>query len=204
MRLSVQDISIERGGRQIVEGLSFSLSGGQAMAVTGPNGAGKTSLLRAIAGLLPVSSGTIVWSETNPALNDTALATHFVGHADGLKNALTAHENLAFWQDMLRTGAVGITPKAALDQLDLGHALAFPVGNLSAGQRRRVALARLLVAPRPLWLLDEPANALDTKAQGMLVGLMQSHLAIGGMVLAATHVPLGLDGMLSLNLGAGQ
>ena len=171
------------------------------LAVTGPNGAGKSTLLRALAGLLPLASGTITCTGL-PAGEPLASYTHYLGHRDALKSPLTAQENLAFWAAMLvLPGAGGLSPEAALARLGLPHIAGFPVSYLSAGQKRRVALARLLVAARPLWLLDEPTTALDVVAQACLAEIMQAHLAGGGAVIAATHAPLGLAGARELNLG---
>lgn len=205
MHLDVSDASLERGGRRLFSALSFKLAAGEGLLVTGPNGAGKSSLLRAIAGLLPLSSGRITFDdgrEDAPA----GLRAHYLGHADALKNSLTASENLAFWGAMLGTlkeekSARAALAQAALAQVALSHAADLPVAYLSAGQRRRVALARLLIAERPLWLLDEPATALDAAAQKRLAELMGAHLRQGGMIIAATYAPLGLTGTRELRLG---
>jgi heme exporter protein A len=198
MRLSAQDIAIERGGRSILAGLSFEARAGAALIVTGPNGAGKSSLLRAIAGLLPLAAGAfaLAGGASEASIGEQA---HCLGHADALKGALTAGENLAFW-----AGALGGDPsRGALARLGLAHVADFPVRALSAGQQRRVALARLLVAPRPLWLLDEPVSALDAAAQSLFLAIMREHLAGDGLIVAATHAPLGLDGATTLALGGG-
>jgi heme exporter protein A len=205
MRLTGANIAIERGGRRLFCGLSFAAAAGEALVVTGANGAGKSSLLRAIAGLLPIAAGAIVL-EGGDGEQSVGEQAHYLGHADALKGALTAGENLAFWAAMLRgagepqTGKPGVV--AALDRLGLAHVVDFPVNVLSAGQKRRVALARLLVAYRPLWLLDEPTAALDAAARGRLREIMRAHLAAGGLVVAATHAPLGLDGARELALDA--
>ncbi len=163
------------------------------LAVTGPNGAGKSTLLRALAGLLPLASGAITCTGL-PADEPLASYTHYLGHRDALKSPLTAQENLAFWAAMLvLPGAGGLPPGAALARLGLPHIAGFPVSYLSAGQKRRVALARLLVAHRPLWLLDEPTTALDAASQGLVAGMIRDHLAGGGMVIAATHSALGVE-----------
>src|SRR5947209_7376258 len=159
MRLIGADIAIERGGRQLFSHLNFAVASGEALAVTGRNGAGKSSLLRAIAGLLPIGAGELA---LDGGQNDESIGgqAHYLGHADALKESLTARENLDFWASMLGA-APAIDAAAALARLGLAHVIDFPVAILSAGQRRRVALARLLVAERPLWLLDEPTSALD-------------------------------------------
>lgn len=199
LRLSAREIALERGGRRLFAGLSLGVEAGEALVVIGPNGAGKSSLLRAIAGFVPLAEGSLVLQggDAEVSLGEHA---HFVGHADALKGALTAGENLSFW-----AGFLGGDPRrpgwlAALSRLGLAHVADFPVRALSAGQRRRVALARLLVARRPLWLLDEPTTALDAAAQGLFSGVMREHLESGGLIVAATHTPLAL-GAHTLRLG---
>lgn len=196
MRLICETLACRRSGRRIFHGLSFALGPGEALMVTGRNGAGKSSLLAMLAGRLKPASGTIRVEDVGEAT--LAECLHVVGHRDGLKGALTAGENLDFARDLL--GAPTASPRDALDALGLGHALRLPVAYLSAGQRRRVALARLLVCRRPLWLLDEPTAALDTASQGVLAGLMAQHRAEGGLVVAATHQPLGLDAARALRI----
>ena len=198
MRLIAQKLCIDRGGRRIVQGADFSLSDGEALVVAGPNGAGKSTLLRAIAGLLPLVSGSLT---LDGEAGDVASSLHYVGHSEGMKPALTVRENLEFWGAFLARGATGRTPGEALDSFGLAHVLDIPAGYLSAGQKRRAALARLLVAPRPIWLLDEPTTALDVRAQAALATVMAQHRATGGMILAATHAPLGLEGAAELRLG---
>ena len=177
----------------MLDGIGFTLRPGEALEVTGANGAGKSTLLRALAGLAPVDEGTIVFGET------PAEAAHYLGHADALKGALGVGENLAFLARLL--GGGGVEPEAALAALGLGHLVDLPAAYLSAGQRRRVALARLLVAPRPLWLLDEPTAALDAAAATSLTRMMAGHLTGGGLIVAATHAPLGLANARELRLG---
>ncbi|CAD5282819.1 heme exporter subunit; ATP-binding component of ABC superfamily [Bosea sp. 62] len=195
--LMAEGLACRRGGRAIFDGVGFLLENGTAIALTGRNGAGKSSLIAMLSGRLRPEAGAIKLD----GLDDTPLAeaAHLVGHRDGLKTALTAAENLRFAQDLL--GQPGLTPTEALATVGLPHAGPLPVGYLSAGQRRRVALARLLVAARPIWLLDEPMAALDTSSQAMLSQLMQAHLAAGGAILAATHGPLGLEGARELRIG---
>ena len=204
MRLVGANITIERGGRRVFSDLSFEVSAGAALMVTGPNGAGKSSLLRAIAGLLSLASGALVLHGGDDALA-TGEQAHYLGHADALKGVLTAAENLAVWAAMLRgddaPAAKTMSVAAALERVGLAHVAGFPVNALSAGQKRRVALARLLVAYRPLWLLDEPTAALDAAAQARLSEIMRAHLAAGGLIVAATHAPLGLHAR-ELKLGA--
>jgi heme exporter protein A len=195
--LTAEALACRRGGRAIFDGVGFRLENGEAIALTGRNGAGKSSLIAMLCGRLRPEAGAIRLD----GLDDMPLAeaAHLVGHRDGLKTALTAAENLRFAQELL--GSAGLDPADALATVGLPHAGPLPVGYLSAGQRRRVALARLLVASRPIWLLDEPMAALDVGSQAMLSQLMQGHLAAGGAILAATHGPLGLDGARELRIG---
>lgn len=197
VRLIVQDLACRRSGRRIFAGLGFTLEAGEAIMITGRNGAGKSSLLAMLAGRLKPDAGTIRVDDVGEAALSECL--HVVGHRDGLKGALTAAENLGFARDIL--GAPTASPREAMTKLGLAHALNLPVGYLSAGQRRRVALARLLVCRRPLWLLDEPTAALDTASQGVLAGLMARHRAEGGLVVAATHMPIGLADARELRIG---
>ncbi len=203
MRLRAWDLAIERGGRRLLAGLSFEADQGSALIVTGPNGAGKSSLLRALCGFLPVQAGGFVFEGGDPE-RTVGEEAHYLGHADALKGALSAGENLAFF-----AGALGGDPsreasRAALSRVGLAHVIDFPVRALSAGQKRRVALARLLVARRPLWLLDEPTTALDAAAQAAFAAIMRSFLDAGGILVAATHAPLGLMSARELRLGAGE
>src|SRR5271165_1813443 len=201
MRLSAWDLTIERGGRRLFAGLSFEAGEGSALVVTGPNGAGKSSLLRAICGFLPVQAGGFAL-EGGDGEKTVGEQAHYLGHADGVKGALTAGENLAFAAAMLGGRSSRDAERAALARVGLAHVIDFPARLLSAGQRRRVALARLLIADRPLWLLDEPATALDAAAQAALAAIMQERLRGGGIIVAAAHAPLGLEGAQELNLGA--
>jgi heme exporter protein A len=196
LRLIAENLELIRNERQLFSGLNFSLGSGEALLLTGPNGSGKSSLLRALLGFLPFTTGKL--SLEGP--NDRTLAetAHYLGHSNGLKSALTAGENLDFWAKMLQlevenSQKAKISPKEALAALKLAHIEHVPVAYLSAGQRRRVALARLLVATRPLWLLDEPTTALDSATVLLFADLCKSHLAQGGMILAATHLDMGLE-----------
>jgi heme exporter protein A len=200
LRLAARSLTIERGGRAIVKDISFELASGEALLVLGRNGAGKSTLLRALAGLLPVRGGeaTLTGGDNAAPLFEQA---HYVGHADGLKTALTALENLEFWALMLG-GRGKCSPQQALEKVGLARIGDFPVGYLSAGQKRRVALARLFVAARPIWILDEPATALDVGSQERFAQAMAEHRASGGMILAATHAPLGLVDAKELRLDA--
>jgi heme exporter protein A len=189
MRLSGRGVRCVRGGREVFSGLDFDASSGEALAVIGANGSGKTSLLRMIAGLLTVAEGAIglEGGETELTLPEQA---HYLGHRDALKPALSVIENLAFWRDFL--GGEVSDAGQSLATVGLDHAVDLPAAYLSAGQRRRLSIARLLTVRRPIWLLDEPTNALDVAGQGLFASLMGDHLARGGLIVAATHAPLGI------------
>jgi heme exporter protein A len=189
MRLSGRGLRCIRGGREVFSNLDFSAAAGEALAVTGPNGAGKTSLLRQIAGLLTIADGSIDLDGGDGELT-IAEQAHYLGHRDALKPALSVMENLAFWRDFL--GGEASDAGQSLAAVGLDHAAHLPAVVLSAGQRRRLSIARLLTVRRPIWLLDEPTSALDAAGQTMFSALMQEHLARGGMIVAATHAPLGL------------
>jgi len=199
MRLTGSDLACIRGGRQVFRDLSFALGAGEALAVTGPNGAGKSSLLRLVAGLVSSTAGRLELIGGEPELSIGEQA-HYLGHQDALKPSLTVGENLAFWTSFLGPG----TAKPALGVVGLDRIAHLPAAYLSAGQRRRLSLARLIAVERPIWLLDEPTSALDAAAQAMLADLMRSHLAGGGLILAATHGLLGLDQAKELRLGGAQ
>ncbi len=203
MRLSVTDLGCRRGDRQIFSDLSFTVEPGELVAITGRNGAGKSSLLTMLAGRLRPSHGRIGIDPDDG--EPVAERMHLVAHRDGLKTALTARENLEVLAALLSgPGAWGeaLPAEAALERLGMIRALDLPVGYLSAGQRRRVALARLFVAPRPVWLLDEPTSALDTASQARLADLIVAHMKQGGSVIAATHLPLGVEGAREVRIGA--
>ena len=180
-----------RGEREVFAGLSFQARSGEALAVTGRNGAGKTSLLRLIAGLLMPAGGTIALEGSDGELT-VAEQAHYLGHRDALKPALSVAENLSFWADFLG-GGTGRGLVDCLTAVGLDHAIVLPAATLSAGQRRRLSIARLLAVPRPLWLLDEPTTALDVAGQAMFAELMRDHLRSGGLLIAATHGPLGIE-----------
>jgi heme exporter protein A len=190
MRLSGRGLRCVRGGREVFSGLDFESVTGEALAVTGANGSGKTSLLRLVAGLLHPAGGSIELAGGDSELTLPEQA-HYLGHRDALKPALSVMENLSFWRDFLG-GATGDAAKS-LARVGIDHAAHLPAGFLSAGQRRRLSIARLLSVKRPIWLLDEPTSALDVAGQAVFVGLMREHLSSGGMIIAATHAPLGIE-----------
>jgi heme exporter protein A len=197
MQLSASGLQCLRGGREVFADVEFSLTSREALLVTGRNGSGKSSLLRMIAGLLRAASGNLTL-EGGDGEHTIGEQTHYLGHQDALKPSLSVAENLCFWTDYL--GGHGET-KAALAALGLDALADLPAAYLSAGQKRRLSLARLVAINRPIWLLDEPNAALDAAAQNILTGLMRGHLAAGGLIVATTHGPLGLDAARTLQLG---
>lgn len=190
-------MSCVRGGREVFGALSFSVASGEALVVTGHNGAGKSSLLRAIAGLVRLTAGSLSLHGGDAEMSVGEQA-HYVGHLDALKPGLSVLENLRFWTSYFGGGDAD----AALEAIELSPLAALPAAYLSAGQRRRLSLARLVAVPRPLWLLDEPTTALDADAQARLSRLMRGHLTGGGIIVAATHGDVGLAGARELRLGA--
>jgi len=198
MQLRAENLACTRGGRAVFTGLSFAVDGGEALLVTGRNGAGKSSLLRLIAGLVRIAGGRL---SLDGGADEAGIAeqAHYLGHHDALKPSLSVAENLAFWAAFLGGGRSDET--SALETVGLGPLAGLPAAYLSAGQRRRLSLARLLAVKRPIWLLDEPTAALDAASQARLAELMQDHLAGGGLIVAATHGPIGLHNPRELRLG---
>ena len=198
MKLIGDKLSSVRGGRTLFSGLSFAVAAGEALLVTGPNGAGKTTLLRTVAGFLHPASGRASLEGGAP---DHVLSEqcHYVGHLDAVKSSLTVGENAGFWSGFLGPGSARLD--SALATFGLASLRDIPAGYLSAGQQRRLSLARLLLAVRPIWLLDEPTASLDSAALEILTGVVNAHLAGGGLVVAATHVPLGFSNLGELRLG---
>jgi heme exporter protein A len=202
--LIAEGLACRRGERLIFAGLSFRLPAGGALVLTGSNGSGKTSLLRLVAGLFPPASGRLAWGPRSVGTDLAAhrASLHYVGHQDGIKGALTPRETLGFWAALRGSPTSRSAPaiERALDALALDELADWPCRWLSAGQRRRLALARLLVAPAPLWLLDEPMSALDADGRDRLERAIAGHRASGGRVLLSTHLPLALDAAGSLVL----
>ena len=197
MLLKADNLQCERGGRVVFRECNFALKAGELMMLTGPNGSGKSSLLRLIAGLNEAAEGTLALDGGQAELSIGQQA-HLIAHQEAVKAALTVFENLDFWRNFLGGGDVG----QALAAFDLTRLSAYPAGLLSSGQKRRLALARLVLVPRVLWLLDEPTVGLDNVSQERLSKVMAEQLARGGMIIAATHVPLGLEPQVRLDLGA--
>ena len=189
--LVVTDLALSRGDRRLFDGFNLAITAGEVVALVGANGAGKTSLLRAIAGFILPQAGEIAFADADgpvPAEDARAADLHLLGHHDGLKSGRTAGEELLF--QVQWSGGTRASADAASASLDLARLKPLEVRKLSAGQRRRVALARLVASPRALWLLDEPLTPLDAGWRGRLGELMIEHLKVGGMILAAVHDPL--------------
>jgi heme exporter protein A len=199
MRLIADGISASRGGEAVFEGIGFDLGEGDALVVTGPNGSGKSTLLRVIAGLLPLLSGRVEMSGSGEAFPTAASACHYLGHLNGMKPPLTVAENLGFWQSFL--GSPRLSIEDVLSAVDLGGLGHLPYAILSTGQKRRASIARLLASHRPVWLLDEPTAGLDSASEAGFTALVKGHLTAGGIVVAATHLPLGLEGARTLRMG---
>ncbi len=207
--LAVDKLTVERGGRIVLSDLDLVLAHGQTILVSGRNGAGKSTLLRTLAGLLQPTRGRITFGMADEETRGVE-TVHYLGYEDALKPSLTVGENLAFWAAMLKSetrsfvgafAGTAMPAKDALGSYGIARLIDLPAAYLSAGQKRRVALARLLLSPRPIWLLDEPLIALDTTAQSRVIAIMREHLAAGGGVLVASHQPLGLP-TLSIDLDA--
>jgi heme exporter protein A len=190
-----------RGDSVLFDDLSFTIAHGEALVITGPNGAGKSTLLRILAGLLAADSGAFVLHGDDGAAMPVPEFAHYLGHRNAMKRELRVSENLDFWKSFQRSDSgEGMDVDEAIEQVGLTGVAHLPFGYLSAGQQRRIALARLLVSHRPLWLLDEPTAALDKRSDRLFADLVSRHLAAGGLAIAATHQPLGLENVRSLEL----
>lgn len=199
MHLSIRDLAGERGGKTVFSGVSLELGSGGLAIVAGPNGSGKSTLLQILAGLLPAAHGSVTLGGGSAERNELADCAHYLGHQNGMKPTLTVAENLSFWREFL--GEPLLSVPEALERVGLREVSGLPLGYLSTGQKRRIAIARLLVARRPVWLLDEPTAGLDAASERQFAALMRDHLSGGGMIVAATHLPLGIEGAVDLRLG---
>lgn len=199
MQLVAEGLAGERGGETIFSQLCFSLGAGEALVVTGPNGSGKSTLLRIICGLLQLQTGSIKLTDGGEGLPVRA-ACHYLGHQNAMKPALSVRENLAFWQRF--HGERKLEIHEALEAVDLPGVEDLPFGYLSTGQKRRVSIAKLLISHRPLWIVDEPTAGLDKASEARFAQLMQDHMREGGMIVAATHIPLGLKNVKTLDMSA--
>jgi heme exporter protein A len=201
MRLVAESLSGERGGEAVFEGVSFALERECCLTVTGPNGSGKSTLLRVVAGLLPAAGGSIRLEQGGTKWPGVTESCHYLGHLNAMKTVLTVSENLTFWRDF--HGAPHVPVEEALEMVGLAGVGQLPFGYLSTGQKRRIAIAKLLVSYRPVWLLDEPTAGLDKASERQFADLMKAHLDGGGIVVAATHLPLGLERAENLTMGRG-
>ena len=206
MRLVADNVSVARGGHVFFSGIGFSLGAGEALVVSGPNGVGKSTFLRVLAGLLPDAEGSVALE--GAPFETAAEGAHYLGHRNGMKAELTVRENLEFWRSFMGAavgnqakGSRGVVEAVAMVGLDgIDH---LPFGYLSAGQKRRIAMARLLIVERPLWILDEPTSALDEQSRTVFSGFVSDHLQTGGIVVAATHHGLGFANTRHLKLRPG-
>lgn len=199
MRLSIEGLAGERSGETVFEGIDIELAAGQCLIITGENGSGKSTLLRVIAGLLPAAAGSVSLDGGGEDWPDLMSGCHYLGERNAMKTALTVAENLTFRQQFL--GNAFHTVDEALEAVGLPQVANLPFGYLSTGQRRRIALAGLLVSFRPVWLLDEPTSGLDLASERRLADLMRGHLEDDGIIIAATHAPLGIDGAKEMTMG---
>ena len=201
MKLNVENLALSRAGQEIVSGISFSLTAGEALVVTGENGAGKSTTLRGIAGLLPIAEGKVtLLDETGKAFEKPVREyCHYLGHQNGMKSSLTVRENLDFWRTFM--GEELLSVEQALEEVDLAHTIDLPFNYLSAGQKRRAAIARLLVSDRPVWVLDEPTAGLDAHSVSVFTEIAKTFCAEDGILIAATHLPLGLKKPKTLEIG---
>lgn len=205
MRIFAENLSVKRGEDLIFTDVSFELVPTESLTISGPNGVGKSTLLRALAGLLPIDSGIFEIQSDAVEPKPACEYCHYIGHKNAMKAELTVLENLSFWQRTMSQEQSAhadliISPQEAAELLGLSHTLDLPFGFLSQGQRRRIALAKLFVSYRPVWLLDEPTAALDKSSSDNFAQVTNSYLEKGGVVIAATHVPLGFKEVKQLEM----
>jgi len=204
MKLIAAHIAVIRGEDLILEDVSFSVASSEALIVRGENGSGKSTLLRAIAGLLPLEAGTFSIEDAESEFGGASHVElcHYLGHENAMKPAMSVGENLSFWQEF--AGQPHMEIDEAMDMVGLDGLQDVPFAHLSTGQRRRISIARLLVSYRPIWLLDEPTAGLDAASEKQFAELMKAHLEDDGIVIAATHIPLGLENTKELVFGASK
>ncbi len=202
MKLIASNIAVIRGEDLILQDVSFNVSAGEALIIRGENGSGKSTLLRAIAGLLPLEVGSFSIEDPTNGFGGTTHTDlcHYLGHENAMKPAMSVGENLVFWQEF--AGQPHLDIDEAMDMVGLDGLQDVPFAHLSTGQRRRISIARLLISYRPIWLLDEPTAGLDAASEKQFSELMKAHLEDDGIILAATHIPLGLDSTKELVFGA--
>ena len=200
--LDVTNLAARRGDDRIFSGIGFALQDGESLVLTGRNGTGKSTLIRVIAGLLTADAGTVKVTVNGTDIPRAAEAIHYLGHRNAMKRELSVEENLLFWKSFMGdfAGGTGLDVELAAGELGLAELLHLPFGYLSAGQQRRMAMAKLLVAWRPVWLLDEPTAALDRQSDALFARIMKEYLERGGIIIAATHQELGLEGAKRLEM----
>jgi heme exporter protein A len=198
--IDAKDLACARGGQIVVSGVTFEVRAGSALILRGPNGSGKTTLLRTIAGYLAPSAGKVEVRRKGDRADEGVF--HYIGHTNGVKPRLSVMENISFWQRYYGAGSDSEAAEEALLAFDLLHLSDYRAGHLSQGQARRLGLARLLAAPRPVWLLDEPSVSLDAASIQRLERTIARHLAQGGLAIVSTHLDLALPNAAILNLGA--
>lgn len=196
IRLNVRDLTLSRGDQTLISGLTLALDPGQALWLTGPNGIGKTTLLLACAGLLTPDSGTAQWTQQDSELGSRE-ALAYAAHRGPERSGLTLGEELAFWQSL---NGDSLSLEERLASVGLAGRIKTPVIGLSAGQRRRLSLARLMASNRAAWLMDEPLAGLDTDGRALVTSTLGRHLTDGGMALIASHQPVPINGVEALKL----
>lgn len=195
--LSCRDVCVVRGGNTVLNGVSIDFDPGSVNVLRGPNGAGKTSLLRVLSGIVPPKSGAVVLNSKSTAAISLMEATLLIGHLNGLKPSMTVKETISFWTQLY---GQALDETTLIDNLDLTTIYERRTGTLSAGQKRRVAIARAVLSKRPIWLLDEPTNSLDDKTTEKIEAQIDQHRKQGGIAIIATHDPISLNAVRSLTL----